>query len=404
MRRFVLLGCLCGFLVTGFVSLGVPLKAGEGAFAAEPGYVACERATLAPDLIVGGLAYGPDGSLLVYLGADLLRLFADGGQSLLSSFDPPVFGSFLALAPTPGVVLFGESSAGNIYSVPLDGGERSLLDHVSNNYAVAFDPKGRGYVSTGANGRQEIVLLDSDPRNTPRPLIVNMPGFSGPLAVDDAGNLYYGTADFLASSQSLYRFSRAQLEAAVTGDPVDFSAGELLLGGFGGFSQMLFHEDHLIFSDLGFTTGAGRVERLAVADEFEMESLFVTPHPDGVVSATHIAILPGDDSFTVGVGSSGGRLAVVYSDFVSVQGLTEIRPQLFFVRGELNRDGRFDLSDVVWFLNFFFLGGPKPVPLEAADMNGDGELDIGDAVFGLSHLFLAGPPLPAPFPELGPAP
>ena len=403
MRRLVLLRSICGPLVVGFVLLGAPLSAAEGPFTAEPGYVACERATLAPDLIIGGLAYAADGSLLVYAGADLLRLSADGSRSVLTSFDSPVFGSFVVRAPTPGVVLFGESSAGNIYSVPLDGSERSLLDQISNNYALAFDPEGRGYVSRGANGRQEIVLLDADPGNTPRPVIVNMPGFSGPIAVDDTGNLYYGTADFLASSQSLHRFLQAQLEAAVTGDPVDFSAGELVLGGFGGFSQMLFHADHLIFSDLGFTTGAGRVERLALAGGFEMESLFVTPHPDGVVSATHIAMFGGDSDFAAGAGSTGGQLAVVYSDFVSVQGLTEIRPQLFFVRGELNSDGRFDLSDVVWFLNFFFLGGPEPTLIEAADMNGDGELDIGDAVFGLSHLFLAGPPLPPPFPELGPA-
>ena len=74
--------------------------AAEGPFTAEPGYVACERATLAPDLIIGGLAYAADGSLLVYAGADLLRLSADGSRSVLTSFDSPVFGSFVVRAPS----------------------------------------------------------------------------------------------------------------------------------------------------------------------------------------------------------------------------------------------------------------------------------------------------------------
>ena len=398
MCRSVLMACVVALVA-------VPALGEDGLFQAEPGYEACAGEVLFPvEQFVGGLAYAPDGSLLVYVDAELVRWSPDGDRSALTVFNPPVLGSFLTVGPTGDTVFLGDSSAGNIYAVPLDGSRRSLVDHVAFNYALVFDDQGRGYVSTGANERQEIVLFDSDPELAPRPIVVNIPGFSGPVAVDDAGSLYYGTADFFASSQVLQRFSRGQLDAAVSGDPIDFTDGEEVAGGFGGFNQMVFHDGALIYTDLGFTTGAGRVERLDLAGGLEIEPLLVTSHPDGVVSATYVALAPGDAPFIAGAGAYGGQLSVIYSDFVSVQGLTKVRPQLFFVRGELNQDGTFDLSDVLTFLNFFFLGGPEPHPLEAADMNGDGTLDVTDPVFGLSHLFLTGPPLPAPFPERGPAP
>jgi hypothetical protein len=72
-----------------------------------------------------------------------------------------------------------------------------------------------------------------------------------------------------------------------------------------------------------------------------------------------------------------------------------------FVRGDTNNDGREDISDAVFLLNFLFNGGRAPPCKAVADINKDGNRDISDAVFLLRYLF-AGSAAPAdPFPVCG---
>jgi hypothetical protein len=62
-----------------------------------------------------------------------------------------------------------------------------------------------------------------------------------------------------------------------------------------------------------------------------------------------------------------------------------------FQRGDANSDGSIDIADVVFLLDYLFLGGPPPVPLIAGDANCDGVIDIADVVYLLNYLFLDGP-------------
>jgi hypothetical protein len=52
----------------------------------------------------------------------------------------------------------------------------------------------------------------------------------------------------------------------------------------------------------------------------------------------------------------------------------------------------YDVSDVVYLINYLFLGGPPPVPFEHGDVNHDGALNISDVIFLINYLFKAGPP------------
>jgi len=72
-----------------------------------------------------------------------------------------------------------------------------------------------------------------------------------------------------------------------------------------------------------------------------------------------------------------------------------------FVRGDGNGDGRVDISDAQFALNFLFLGGGAPPCSAAADANADGRVDISDAQFTLNFLFLGGGAPPAPWPSCG---
>lgn len=71
-----------------------------------------------------------------------------------------------------------------------------------------------------------------------------------------------------------------------------------------------------------------------------------------------------------------------------------------FLRGDVNGDGGFDVSDVVFALAALFIPGSSPVGCDdAADVNDDGLVDVSDAVFALAALFVPGSaPVPSPTP------
>ena len=50
-----------------------------------------------------------------------------------------------------------------------------------------------------------------------------------------------------------------------------------------------------------------------------------------------------------------------------------------------------DISDLVFLVDYMFLGGPPPSPLQAADCDGDGQIDISDLVYLVEFMFLDGP-------------
>jgi hypothetical protein len=63
-----------------------------------------------------------------------------------------------------------------------------------------------------------------------------------------------------------------------------------------------------------------------------------------------------------------------------------------FIRGDANGDGFVNGSDVVYLINYLFIGGPPPAPLPAGDANDDGFINISDVVYLINYLFQGGPP------------
>lgn len=79
-------------------------------------------------------------------------------------------------------------------------------------------------------------------------------------------------------------------------------------------------------------------------------------------------------------------------------------PPAPFVRGELNWDGKLDLSDMIYNLAYQFGGGAEPACRKAADVNDDGGIDLSDPIFGLHFLFMGGATIPPPVGLCGPDP
>jgi outer membrane protein assembly factor BamB len=63
-----------------------------------------------------------------------------------------------------------------------------------------------------------------------------------------------------------------------------------------------------------------------------------------------------------------------------------------FLRGDANGDGDITISDIVYIINYLFLEGSSPNPLEAGDSNHDGSVEIGDVIYLINYLFRSGPP------------
>ena len=70
-------------------------------------------------------------------------------------------------------------------------------------------------------------------------------------------------------------------------------------------------------------------------------------------------------------------------------------PALIFgasICGDANGDGKTNISDAVFLINFVFAGGTIPNPLCTGDANGDDIVNISDAVYLINFVFNGGPP------------
>lgn len=105
--------------------------------------------------------------------------------------------------------------------------------------------------------------------------------------------------------------------------------------------------------------------------------------------------LPGSTQSFVDSGLANGTYSYVIEG--TVGGVTvssepcQVSIQLTrFVRGEVNNDGRFDISDAVYILNWKFRGLPQPTCLDAADANDDGIEDLIDALHIINWQYRGG--------------
>jgi hypothetical protein len=72
-------------------------------------------------------------------------------------------------------------------------------------------------------------------------------------------------------------------------------------------------------------------------------------------------------------------------------------PQGPFIRGDVDLNGRIEITDAIRITNWLFLGGVIPACLDSADANDDGMIDLSDVTVIISYLFQGGAPPPCPF-------
>jgi DNA-binding beta-propeller fold protein YncE len=72
-----------------------------------------------------------------------------------------------------------------------------------------------------------------------------------------------------------------------------------------------------------------------------------------------------------------------------------------FLRGDADENKSVGLTDAIVILEYLFLGGERPVCLDAADADDNGTVAITDAILVLNYLYLAGEDPSSPFPDPG---
>ncbi len=61
-----------------------------------------------------------------------------------------------------------------------------------------------------------------------------------------------------------------------------------------------------------------------------------------------------------------------------------------YICGDANSDGNVNVSDAVYIINYIFIGGNPPDPLEAGEVNCDGNVNVSDAVWIINYIFIGG--------------
>jgi hypothetical protein len=61
-----------------------------------------------------------------------------------------------------------------------------------------------------------------------------------------------------------------------------------------------------------------------------------------------------------------------------------------YVCGDANGDGKVNVSDAVYIINYVFIGGDPPNPIESGDANCDGSPNVSDAVYIINFVFIGG--------------
>ncbi len=142
-------------------------------------------------------------------------------------------------------------------------------------------------------------------------------------------------------------------------------------------TQLIPYQDSLVAKG-GIPPYKWSMESGNLPDGLELDSLtgvisgfpVVADSFDFIVKVTDSAVLPDTDS----------------------QELYVIIEEGSFTRGDVNFDGEIDVGDVTYLINYLFLGGPEPIPLESGDVNCDGIVDIADVIYLINYLFIDGPP------------
>ena len=295
----------------------------------------------------GGIDYLPGGDILgIYqdLGYPttgyLVEVDANGdgvpsAPQQLYALGSGVYGSFVRVSPSGGFAIFGESSNGVIRHIDLSGHSVVQIATVAYNNDLSFIDYHYCYLSanpeynpqTWESGPNRIYHWDLD--TGIRTVVVEIPDTpSGPIDVDDSGNLYYvrGTGAYPPppNSFALLKYSAAALAQALQTETAlgenDAQQIALLDGGY----KVAWHSSGYCFvSD----SNNGKIYKI---ESDGTVSTFCERGGGSYDSYTGMDLYRRDSSFGP-CAQTAAKLCVVYSDWSSVSAFYQLTSTILYI-------------------------------------------------------------------------
>lgn len=210
-----------------------------------------------------------DGDIVIFDGIDVTQHAPDGTLThLLGSFPEFVYPSFVVADPGESRIFVGESTNGTIQKLFLGTfSSPDLVTMLAYSFDAILPTAATLYVSAASCGLacgNEIWRVDL--ATNAATLVATAPGASGPIAFDDAGNLFYGTVTNVfpnppPDASAVYRWSAAQLTGP---GPLTLDDATLIGSGFAGAARFVFDHrtDWLYVMESNWATGVNRVRRV----------------------------------------------------------------------------------------------------------------------------------------------
>jgi len=284
-----------------------------------------------------------NGDFVVFDGTQVVQLDAQGSfLQLLGSFPSMLFPSFLLADPDGLQLWLGESSNGGIYRLILGTpSSPELVATLPYNYDAAVSEPGALWVSAAAAGLaspSEIWRIDLAARTARR--IARIPGASGPLAFDAAGNLLYGVVSRQfpppPGSSSVVRWSRAQLRRLLARAPapgqvghawLELSDAETIATGFTSAARLARdpRTDELFLAENDYVSGVNRLRRLR--GSASASPILFEGRPGRTLGSLSFLPGPGAARFLAYQPSEGGSLVFTSADFVAAPERIALRPE-----------------------------------------------------------------------------
>lgn len=274
----------------------------------------------------------------VYFDGMNLVLHAPPAQpQTLLTYASQTFGSFTAPIGTTRV-LFGESSNGGIWNVPLNGQSVQQIATVPFNYDAVLLDDDRALVSAKTGGfsapDNDVMFVDLVTGQTQ--LLAQFPGASGPLAVDANGDVYYATppTGFPAppATVTILRIPRTVIDSAILNNTVLGAADtQLVISGLDAAGDLAFDDDGDLFFVDWFSNHIGEINDADSAQPSLAPTLI--DYAGTGLNGSVLQFVPGPIGAQVfePFQPEGGQLLVHETDYVSISMLrtvTASRPEM----------------------------------------------------------------------------
>jgi hypothetical protein len=206
-----------------------------------------------------------DTGRIYFDGLNLTYAVNGSAPQALLTFGSYTFGSFTTPVGAT-KVLFGESSNGGIWSVPLNGLPPQQIATVPFNYDAVMLDDTRALVSAKTGGfsapDNEVMFVDLMTGQTQ--LLAQFAGASGPLTVDISGNVYYATAPSAfpapAGTVTVLRLTSSDIDNAIaTNSVLGVANAQVVIAGLDAASDLAFDDDGDLFFVDWFNSHIGEI-------------------------------------------------------------------------------------------------------------------------------------------------